>query len=137
MKRGRSRYHLKNLVHQMFTILNGSTTITYFAWKQGVINSLLKVNFTTCATKANWKRSFSSRNTEEMESPPIKRDTRTKAISRVADSMADMAHTICQKRDVKPLTTKQEKQRNQTTKSMGKWYQKWLLVHQSQRKSSY
>ena len=55
-----------------------------------------------------------------MESPPIKRDTRTKAISGVADSMADMAHTICQKRDVKPLTTKQEKQRNQTTKSMGK-----------------
>ena len=55
-----------------------------------------------------------------MESSPIKRDTRTKAISRVADSMADMAHTICQKRDVKPLTTKQEKQRNQTTKSMGK-----------------
>ena len=81
---------------------------------------MLKVNFITCATKVNLKRSFSSRNTEEMESPPIKRDTRTKAISRVADSMADMAHTICQKRDVKPVTTKQEKQRDQTTKSMGK-----------------
>ena len=47
-----------------------------------------------------------------MESPPIKRDTRTKAISQVADSMADMAHTICQKRDVKPVTTKQEKQKS-------------------------
>ena len=44
-----------------------------------------------------------------MQSPPIKRDTRLEAISRAADSMADMAQTICQKRDVAPVTTEQEK----------------------------
>ena len=44
-----------------------------------------------------------------MRSPPIKRDTRIEAISRVADSVADMAQTICQKRDVAPVTREQEK----------------------------
>ena len=44
-----------------------------------------------------------------MQSPPIKRDTRIEAISRVADSVADMAQTICQKRDVAPVTREQEK----------------------------
>ena len=49
MKRGRSRRHPKNvvLVHQD--------------------------NFTPCSTETNLKRSFRSRNTEEVRSPPIKR----------------------------------------------------------------
>ena len=44
-----------------------------------------------------------------MRSPPIKRDTRIEAISRVAVSMADMAQTIRQQRDIAPVTSKQEK----------------------------
>ena len=46
-----------------------------------------------------------------MRSPPIKRDTTIEAISRVADSMADMAQTIRQKWDVAPVTKEQEKNR--------------------------
>ena len=69
----------------------------------------LKDNFTPRPTETNLKRNFSSRNTEEVRSPPIKRDTRIEAISRVADRMADMAQTHRQKRDVAPLTREQEK----------------------------
>ena len=69
----------------------------------------LKGNFTPRPTKTNLKRNFSSRNTEEEWSPPIKRDTRIEAITRVADSMADMAETIRQKRDIAPVTREQEK----------------------------
>ena len=58
----------------------------------------LKDNFTPRLTETNLKRSFSSRNTKEVQSLPIKRDTRIEAMSRVADSMADMAQTIRQKR---------------------------------------
>ena len=69
----------------------------------------LKDNFTPRPTETNLKRNFSSRNNEEVRSPPIKRDTRIEAISRVADSMADMAQTLRQKRDVAPVTREQEK----------------------------
>ena len=69
----------------------------------------LKDSFTPRPTETNLKRNFSSRNTEEVRSPPIKRDTRIEAISRVADSMADMAQTLRQKRDVAPVTREQEK----------------------------
>ena len=69
----------------------------------------LKDNFTPRPTETNLKRSFSSRNTEEVRSPPIKRDTRIKAISRVGDSMANMAQSIHRKRGVAPVTTEQEK----------------------------
>ena len=44
-----------------------------------------------------------------MRSLPTKKDTRIETISRVADSMADMAQTIRQKRIVVPVTTEQEK----------------------------
>ena len=44
-----------------------------------------------------------------MRSLPIKRDTRIATISRVADSAADMAQTIRQKRDIVPVTTEQKK----------------------------
>ena len=71
----------------------------------------LKDNFTPHPTETNLKRNFSSRNTDEVRSPPIKRDTRIEAIGRVADSMVDMAQTLRQKRDVAPVTTEQEKNR--------------------------
>ena len=69
----------------------------------------LKDNFTPRPTKTNLKGNFSSRNNEEEWSPPKKRDTRMKAISRVTDTMADMAQTIHQKRDVATVTREQEK----------------------------
>ena len=68
----------------------------------------LKDNFTPRPTETNLKRNFSSRNTDEVRSPPIKRDTRIEAIGRVADSMVDMAQTLRQKRDVAPVTTEDE-----------------------------
>ena len=71
----------------------------------------LKDKFTPRPTEANLKRNFSSRNKEEVRSPPIKRDTTIEVISRVADSMADMAQTIRQKWDVAPVTKEQEKNR--------------------------
>ena len=43
-----------------------------------------------------------------MRSLPTKKDTRIETISRVADSMTDMAQTIRQKRIVVPVTTEQE-----------------------------
>ena len=79
---------------------------------------VLKGNFTPRPTETNLKRSFSGRNTEEVRSP-IKRDPKIEAISRVADSMADIAQTIRQKRDVAPVTREQEKT-NQRTKSLEK-----------------
>ena len=97
----------------------------------------LKDNFTPRSTETNLKRSFSSRNTEEVRSPPIKRDTRIKAISRVADSMANMAQTIHQKRGVAPVTTEQEKTEKSEDKIFGEMITKRLLVYQSQRKSTY
>ena len=69
----------------------------------------LKDNSTPRPTETNLKSHFSSWNNVEVRSPPIKRNTRIEAISRVADSVADMAQTICQKRDVAPVTREQEK----------------------------
>ena len=79
----------------------------------------LKDNFTPRPTETNLKRSFSSRNTEEVRSPPIKRYTRIKAISQVADSMADTAQTTRQKRDVAPVATEQEKAEKSEDKIFG------------------
>ena len=47
----------------------------------GVSGVSLKDNFTLRPTQTNLKRSFSSRNTEEVQFPPIKRETRVEAIS--------------------------------------------------------
>ena len=69
----------------------------------------LKDKFSPRPTETNLKRNFTGRNIEEVRSPPIKRDTRIEAISRVADSMPDMAQTNRQKRDVAPVTREQEK----------------------------
>ena len=44
-----------------------------------------------------------------MRSLSIKSDTRIEAMSRVADSMADMVQTFHQMRDVAPVTTEKEK----------------------------
>ena len=69
----------------------------------------MKDKFSPRPTETNLKRNFTGRNIEEVRSPPIKRDTRIEAISRVADSMPDMAQTNRQKRDVAPVTREQEK----------------------------
>ena len=91
------------------TFGSGTSDIYNPKWQFYRLLLFLKDNFTPRPTETNLKRNFSSRNTEEVRSPPIKRDTRIEAISRVADSMADMAQTLRQKRDVAPVTREQEK----------------------------
>ena len=91
------------------TFGSGTSDIYNPKWQFYRLLLFLKDNFTPRPTETNLKRNFSSRNTEEVRSPPIKRDTRIEAISRVADSMADMAQTLRQKTDVAPVTREQEK----------------------------
>ena len=91
------------------TFGSGTSDVYNPKWQFYRLLLFLKDNFTPRPTETNLKRNFSSRNTEEVRSPPIKRDTRIEAISRVADSMADMAQTLRQKRHVAAVTREQEK----------------------------
>ena len=91
------------------TFGSGTSDVYNPKWQVYHLLLFLKDNFTPRPTETNLKRNFSSRNTEEVRSPPIKRDTRIEAISRVADSMADMAQTLRQKRHVAAVTREQEK----------------------------
>ena len=97
----------------------------------------LRDNFTPRLTKINLKRSFSSTSTEEVRSPPIKRDTRLKAISRVADSKADMAQTIRHKRDVAPVITEQEKTEKSEDEIFGEMITKMIAGIPESEESTY
>ena len=93
----------------------------------------LKDKFSPRPTETNLKRNFTGRNIEEVRSPPIKRDTRIEAISRVADSMPDMAQTNRQKRDVAPVTREQEKTEKSEDEIFGEMIAKMIAGIQSQK----